>query len=950
MKEIAQGRAAALSLAVCLAFFFPPASTAYSQTWVEDTFEDFRDGKLDAAGQNIYVCRDGTVRTIHRFDLNQDGFIDLLFNSTHDTSSFIPARLAAVDSKRAVTCGLLAVEGSIQAELADFNLDGFTDIVFCPNASGVQNPRRFLTIVWGGPDGWPAGRANGLLPVYGAGGIAVADLNRDSWPDIAVLNDKAWMPGQPAGRILRIYWGGPRGFLLSKFKDIGIPDASGIAAADLDGDGGRELAVLTKRGKVVFLWRADPAGNDAVPGGGARVSPEACGGHVDSSEIELPVKSLLCVGSADFDRDGLPDLAFGAADAESVFLLMGSAEREWRLKAEIAGLQPSRIVLDDLDEDGFIDLVVNSFSISRAAGGEPGAEKKRGDSTVSILWGGPEGFSAARSTGLRLPHASAAAAGDADGDGRKDVAVAVYQGAETFAAESRIFFGRGGRRFELDGDAIPTEGALDAAFAPAEKNLPARLVFCNSQGGFLLEKTPTLLYWGGQRGFDPGNVLRIPFRSGYEATAADLNADGFPDLVAVDSMHAGQAAGEDIFAGANIFWGGERGFDFEDRRTVLTENSLGTSNTADLDKDGYLDLVLGQFGNAGKPTELIIYYGSARGYDADGRVAVPSEGRSTGSLIADFNNDGWLDIGVSCYEKNLFRIFWGSREGFSEKRQALFDVPGAIDLEAADFNGDGYLDLVACSYMDPLTGNHDTGVMIYWGSREGFKPWNAQRLPASTALAPVAADFDENGWLDLFLPAYHDDLHRERLPSYLYWGGPGGFSAHDRTALINDSAADGLAADFDGDGWLDLAVVNHSLDGTHHAFSKVYYNDRRRFRNPRVEPLPTHGPHWMWNEDLGHIVHRRFEQLYESSIFRWNSVARKGKIEVTALIPEGAGLRREIRTAPSAEALESRSWKSVPSGAFELDPADRALQYRMTFRSDNGDRFPVLDKILVNLE
>ncbi|HOI45721.1 MAG TPA: VCBS repeat-containing protein, partial [Candidatus Aminicenantes bacterium] len=610
--------------------FFPPVSTAYSQTWVEDTFEDFRDGRLDAAGQNIYVCRDGTVRTIHRFDLNQDGFIDLLFNSTHDTSAFIPARLAAVDSKRAVTCGRLAVEGSIQAELADFNRDGFTDVVFCPNASGVQNPRRFLTIIWGGPDGWPAGRANGLLPVHGAGGIAVADLNRDSWPDIAVLNDKAWMPGQPAGRILRVYWGGPRGFSLSKYKDIGIPDASGIAASDFDGDGVRELAVLTKKAKVIFLWRVDPA----------------CGGHVDSSEIELPVKSPLCLDSADFDRDGLPDLAFGAADAESVFLLMGSAEREWRLKAEIAGLQPSRIVLDDLDEDGFVDLVVNSFSISRAAGGEPGAEKKRGDSTVSILWGGPEGFSAARSTGLRLPHASATAVGDADGDGRKDVAVAVYQGAETFAAESRIFFSRGGRRFELDGDPIPTEGALDAAFAPAEKNLPARLVFCNSQGGFLLEKTPTLLYWGGQRGFDPGNVLRIPFRSGYEATAADLNADGFPDLVAVDSMHAGQAAGEDIFAGANIFWGGERGFDFEDRRTVLTENSLGTSNTADLDKDGKSEFILADTGVEGTLCVLDSKGGelwsrpepgirsiAAVDVDGDGRLEVLSNAKRRGIAV-----------------------------------------------------------------------------------------------------------------------------------------------------------------------------------------------------------------------------------------------------------------------------------------------------------------------------
>ena len=136
-------------------FMVTRISTAQTQTWVEDTFEDFSDGKLDASGQNIYISRDGKIRTIHRFDLNDDGYIDLLFNSTHNDYAFIPASMATVNQNRKIKTGQLAVEGSIKAEVADLNRDGYLDVLFCPNPSGIQHSRRFITIIWGGEDGWP---------------------------------------------------------------------------------------------------------------------------------------------------------------------------------------------------------------------------------------------------------------------------------------------------------------------------------------------------------------------------------------------------------------------------------------------------------------------------------------------------------------------------------------------------------------------------------------------------------------------------------------------------------------------------------------------------------------------------------------------------------------------------------------------------------------------------
>ena len=155
MKNQSQQMHAYPHLLITCAIIFLISSGGAAQHWVEDSYEDFSDGYLDAAGQNIYVCHDGTVRTIHRFDLNQDGHLDLIFNNTHDTSTDHEATLASFDSSRVVTQKSLAVQGSTRAAAGDLNNDGFTDLVFCPNQSGIQDPRRFLTIIWGGADGWP---------------------------------------------------------------------------------------------------------------------------------------------------------------------------------------------------------------------------------------------------------------------------------------------------------------------------------------------------------------------------------------------------------------------------------------------------------------------------------------------------------------------------------------------------------------------------------------------------------------------------------------------------------------------------------------------------------------------------------------------------------------------------------------------------------------------------
>ena len=206
--------------------------------------------------------------------------------------------------------------------------------------------------------------------------------------------------------------------------------------------------------------------------------------------------------------------------------------------------------------------MLTKLDLGYARGGELAGGPKQPDDAVDVLWGDRGRFEPARSLRLSVPHAAATAIGDLDNDGQNDLAVAVHQGHDKFATDSQIFFGLGQRRFVRSKHPLGTEGAGDVAIVPASDHHPARAIFCNRLGGTVHEAVPLQVYWGNSSGFDPTNYWEIPFDSGYEASAADLNADGYVDLVALNSGHGGEVIRASPLLGANIFWGSENGIRF----------------------------------------------------------------------------------------------------------------------------------------------------------------------------------------------------------------------------------------------------------------------------------------------------------------------------------------------------------------------------------------------------
>src|SRR4051812_28691959 len=62
----------------------PPPPSGEMVSIVQSGFEGFRHGTFGDSGANTYVSAKGNISTIHRWDLNRDGELDLVFTQDHN--------------------------------------------------------------------------------------------------------------------------------------------------------------------------------------------------------------------------------------------------------------------------------------------------------------------------------------------------------------------------------------------------------------------------------------------------------------------------------------------------------------------------------------------------------------------------------------------------------------------------------------------------------------------------------------------------------------------------------------------------------------------------------------------------------------------------------------------------------------------------------------------------
>jgi hypothetical protein len=746
---------------------------------------------------------------------------------TAESEEFFLPRYTGVS--QTVTAGLLATNidftvGTNPRDVisSDVDGDGKPDLILVNYNSNTVSVLRNASAI-GGINGTSfeakVDLTTGAFPRFGA----LGDLDGDGKLDLAVsnYNDNTVSVFRNTGSSGTVSFAAKVDFATSG------SNVEGVAIADLDGDGKLDVAVVNNTTNTVSVFK-----NTAVSG------------VIDANSFATNVDFTLAASSnsldiADLDGDGQPDLVVGYDGTAVVSVLRNTAtpgvidSGSFAAKVDLTttGTSPFGVAIGDLDGDGKLDLAVaNRLSDNVSV--------FRNISSAGTI---TTGSFAAKVDFTTATQPRSVKFGDLDGDGKPEMVVAaqtsnvvsVFQNTSTsgsitggsFAA--KIDFATGTVPFhveiaDFDGDRRPD-------IATANNTATSVSVLHN------IADPPTITSLSATKG-PPGSSLTITgtnfysshtnntvFIGGIKATTTAGNATSItatvPDgatfgPVTVVTLGGRTAHSDEFFLPT---YAGIPG---------VTTNTLASKvdfaggtgprwvAVGDLDGDGKPDLAIA---NNGSDT-VSVYRNTGTSGIIDGssfatKVDFATGPDPTGVAIGDLDGDGKNDLAVTSYTPNTVSIFRnistsGTIDGSSFLAKVDFTTGGGpITVAIGDLDGDGKADIAV--------GNSTAATMSVYKNTSTSGVLNANSFTAkvdfTTGTTPsvvAIGDIDGDGKPDLTVSNYSS----ANVSVFRNTSTSGTIDSNSFAAKTDFTSGVGpyvTLAELDGDGKIDLAVVNH---------------------------------------------------------------------------------------------------------------------------------------------